>query len=208
MCYHYSPAKLRILKKRYPEKYKDTEMPAYAIGFAHPTLPVITAQEATRMKWGLIPHWTQDTDSAKKLGKMCLNAQAETLSEKPSFRDALKKKQRCIIPASCFYEWRWEDEKGKEKTKYAIDLGPEDLFYFGGLYSEWLNKATAEVITTYTIITCAANEVMEYIHNKKKRMPTILRDNDEAQAWLSGSINVQDLQQISQAQELDGVPLL
>lgn len=205
MCYHYNPAKLAQLKKRYPDKYSDYEdarMPAN--GFTHPNLPVIKSDDATIMKWGLIPHWVRDNDAASKLAKMCLNAKIETLANKPSFRDALKKKQRCIIPANSFYEWRWEDEKRKQKTKYKIEHLDTDIFYFGGLYSQWNNSENGRLIETYTIITCTANAVMEGIHNIKKRMPTILNDNEEAELWLEGKMNLEDLRQVSMAQNIEG----
>ena len=205
MCYHYNPAKLAQLKKRYPEKYADYEDNIMAAnGFTHPNLPVITDNDALTMKWGLIPHWVKDQETAKKLAKMCLNAKIETLAEKPSFRDALQRGQRCLIPATSFYEWRWEDEKGKQKTKYEITHNETELFYFGGLYSQWQNKEGGEIIESYALITCPANVVMEHIHNKKKRMPIILNDNEEAEYWLEGKLNLEDLKQIAQAQDIEG----
>ncbi len=207
MCYHYSPAKLKRLQALYPDKFGHLEMPINANGFTHPELPVITGEDATVMKWGLIPHWIKDEESSKKLAKMCLNARIETAADKPAFRDTVSKGQRCLIPASAFFEWRWEDEKGKEKTKFQIEHADTDLFYFGGLYSTWSNTESGEIIPTYTILTCKANEVMEQIHNTKKRMPTILRTDEEAELWLDGRLSLEDLIHVSQEQELEGVPL-
>lgn len=110
------------MQQLYPDKYAQLEFPTYANGFTHPDLPVITEADATVMKWGLIPHWVKDDETAKKLSRMCLNAKIETLAEKPSFRDALKRDQRCIIPARSFFEWRWEDEKGKQKPNMRLSI--------------------------------------------------------------------------------------
>jgi len=131
-------------------------------------------------EWGLIPHWAKD-DSIKKY---TLNARVESLSDKPSFREAIT--QPCLIPATGFYEWQWMDEKGKEKQKYLIQSTSSQLFSFAGLYANWIEKNTGEIRNTFTILTTQANELMAEIHNKKKRMPIILKPDDEA-AWLAGA---------------------
>lgn len=127
----------------------------------------------SNLKWGLIPHWAKDDSFASKT----INARAETLSEKASFRDAFKSR-RCIIPTSGFYEW---DKKSKgTKQPYFFYLPEKEVFGFAGLYEEWLDKETGELIETCTIITTEANEVLEPVHD---RMPVILKTEDYAQ-WL------------------------
>lgn len=120
------------------------------------------------LKWGLIPHWSKDDSFASKL----INARAETIAEKPSFRDAFKH-TRCIIPATGFYEW---DKKSKgTKQPYYFYLKEKDVFGFAGLWSEWTDKESGEVIETCTIITTEANSVLESVHD---RMPVILKEKD------------------------------
>jgi len=122
----------------------------------------------SNLKWGLIPHWSKDDSFASKL----INARAETIAEKPSFRDAFKH-ARCIIPATGFYEW---DKKSKGvKQPYYFYLKEKDVFGFAGLWSEWTDKESGEVIETCTIITTEANKVLEPVHD---RMPVILKEKD------------------------------
>jgi putative SOS response-associated peptidase YedK len=207
MCYHYSPAHLERLQQLYPDKFSPLEFTDYANGFAHPKLPTIDKKELSLCHWGLIPHWTKDWDSAQKMRRFCLNAKIETLAEKPSFRDALEQKSFCALPAAHFYEWQWQDAKGKEKTKFEISFLNNETLHFAGLKSDWLNKETGEVIQSFTIITCAANPFMEKIHNTKKRMPIIL-NKSKAADWVNGTLNLTEIKNIAQAQELKATPYL
>src|SRR5690606_7300499 len=93
-------------------------------------------------------------------------ARIETLEEKPSFRNSIK--NRCLIPATNFYEWKWLDEKGKKKEKFNIGTD-EELFAFAGLYSVWNNPQNGQQMLTYTILTTEANGLMAEIHNNKKK---------------------------------------
>lgn len=150
-------------------------------GFAHPFMPIIVDQRPdiiTGANWGLLPTWAKDTSFQKNT----LNARIETIEEKPSFRNSIK--NRCLIPASNFYEWQWQDPKGKEKKKFSIGTD-EDLFAFAGLYSVWNNPQTGHPMLTYTILTTDANELMAKIHNTKKRMPVVLNSEHHA-LWLQG----------------------
>ncbi len=125
------------------------------------------------LRWGLIPSWSKDVSFASKL----INARAETLAEKASFRDAFKHR-RCIIPASGFYEWQKESKGAKQP--FYFHLEDKDVFGFAGLYEHWLDRETGEQIETCTIITTEANKVLEPIHD---RMPVILKPQDYEQ-WL------------------------
>lgn len=132
-------------------------------------IPAVLEKGGTRLieelKWGLIPHWSKDDSFASKL----INARAETLAEKPSFREAFKSR-RCIIPASGFYEW---DKKGKgAKQPYYFFLKNKEVFGFAGLWEEWTDKESGEITETCTIVTTEANEVLERVHD---RMPVILK---------------------------------
>lgn len=161
----------------------------FVSGFDHPNLPIITNEEpkiiTTDHTWGLVPSWSKDLENRN--GK--LNAKIETINTLPSYRNI--NQNRCLIIATCFHEWRWLDPKGKNKEKYQIYNEDAEIFCFAGLFDKWLNPSNGEVLNTFTMVTTEANELMQYIHNYKKRMPVMLRREDE-QAWLDKSSNIQD----------------
>lgn len=130
-------------------------------------------QEEVQLRWGLIPSWAKD----EKIGYRTINARAETVAEKPSFRSAFKRR-RCLIAADGYYEWK--KLKG-EKQPYRITLDPEQPFSFAGLWERW--DKGKEPVESCTIITTDANELTTKIHN---RMPVIL-DRADYDAWLDGS---------------------
>lgn len=123
--------------------------------------------------WGLIPSWAKE----RSIGNKMINARAETLKEKPSFKRLIQKK-RLLIPADGFYEWQ-KDATGKTKTPFFIGLKSKELFGFAGLWDAW-KSPEGEEVRTFTIITTDANEVLRPIHG---RMPVILKKEDE-EAWL------------------------
>ncbi|WP_018078806.1 SOS response-associated peptidase [Thiobacillus denitrificans] len=124
------------------------------------------------LRWGLVPHWVKDPSIGNKLN----NARGETVAEKPSFRDAFKRR-RCIIPADGFYEWKTE---GRVKQPYYISLKSGEPLAMGGIWESW-RRPDGEILRTACIITTGPNEVMTPIHD---RMPVILRPEDW-QAWLN-----------------------
>jgi len=134
-----------------------------------PTQPVSVVRDATskaieQFRWGLIPSWAKDME----IGSRMINARAETLVEKPSFRNLIKKK-RCLILADGFFEWSVQDpSKGKIPFYFQVDHG--EPFTFAGLYDEW-NPSEGEKVLSCTIITCAPNTLINSYHN---RMPVIL----------------------------------
>ena len=136
------------------------------------TIPAILetdgARTAQELRWGLIPSWAKDDAIGNKL----INARAETLSEKPSFRNAFRS-HRCIIPASGFYEWAKKGASAKQPFYFYLKEKP--VFGFAGLWEEWLDKQSGELVETCTIITTEANEVLEPVHD---RMPVILKAED------------------------------
>lgn len=148
----------------------------YARYNAAPTmlLPVITGTEPHLLqffRWGLIPFWAKDPT----IGNKMINARAETLAEKPAFKNALKRR-RCLVPVDGFFEWKSE---GKKKTPMHIHAVNGRLMSFAGLWEEWKDPGD-RVIRSFTIITCAPNEIMATIHD---RMPVIIAREERA-AWL------------------------
>lgn len=186
MCYHSKQtAEAQTLEKRFDAKFDTDEykvQPRYN-GFTFPKTPVITNENSKLIQlysWGLMPSWSKDL----KFRVNTLNARIETLTEKPSFKSYVK--NRCLILADGFYEWKWLDEKGKTKQQYEITLQDNSPFAFAGIYSSWTDKSTGEILNTYSIVTTKANELMAEIHNTKKRMPVILTPNTE-KLWLKGN---------------------
>lgn len=139
------------------------------------------SREATSLKWGLVPSWAKEAE----IGNRMINARAETITEKPSFREAFKSR-RCIIPASGFYEWQ-KVEKGA-KQPYYFYLKEKEVFGFAGLWEEWLDKTTGEMLETCTIITTEANQVLRPVHD---RMPVILESN-HYDVWLDAKVKDTD----------------
>ena len=130
-------------------------------------------RQISTFKWGLVPSWSKNAE----IGNRMINARAETITEKPSFREAFRNR-RCIIPASGFYEWQ-KTEKGAKQPFYFY-LKEREVFGFAGLWEEWIDKESGELLETCTIITTEANEVLKPVHD---RMPVILKPEDYDQ-WL------------------------
>ena len=186
MCFHsHHTANAQALKNRlkasFQEELKFT--PSTEVnGFTHPYLPVVTneaPEDLQLYQWGLLPQWAKD----EKFQQNTLNAKLETIAEKPSFK--AYELQRCLIPATGFYEWKWLDGKGKSKEKYLIQVEDTPIFCFAGLWSKWIDPISGIQRGTFTILTTEANSLMAEIHNSKKRMPVIL-DSSAEEAWLLG----------------------
>lgn len=188
MCFHSKLSKpAEALAHRFNATFENSDafVAGYYNGFTHPQTPVINCNNQNKIQlyyWGLIPQWAKDDD----IKKYTLNARLETLHQKPAFRNVVQ--NRCLIISDGFFEWKWLDEKGKQKQKYLITLADNEIFTFGGLFSQWTDKSTGEILDTYTIITQPANALMRDIHNSKKRMPLILTPDTEMK-WLEGEIN-------------------
>jgi putative SOS response-associated peptidase YedK len=129
--------------------------------------------ELSFYRWGLIPSWAKD----KSIGNKLINARAETILEKPSFKNSLKHK-RCLVLSDGFYEWK--SIAKKEKIPSRITLQNNRLFAMAGIWDSWKDE-TGAMINSFAIITTTPNKLMENIHN---RMPVILEQKDEKQ-WLN-----------------------
>ena len=190
------------LKDTRPDEQPTLFEPQHHVsGFNFPKMPVVLHREAgpelDYFYWGLIPRWAKNEEFAKGIRSKTLNARSETITEKPSFRSAVKT-NRCLIPATGFYEWH--TTSAKLKIPHYIYLESKEPFAFAGIYEEWLNHATGELVPTYSIITTAANPMMAHIHNSKGRMPVILPKAQE-NLWIDPSIPVSDA--VSLLQPLD-----
>jgi putative SOS response-associated peptidase YedK len=123
------------------------------------------------MRWGLVPYWTKDP----KVGYKLINARAETIAEKPAFREPLQSR-RCLIPADGFYEWTKE---GKAKSPYCFTLTDDSVFAFAGIWDHWKSPEGKE-LRTCSIVTTTANALVSGIHD---RMPVILKP-ENYDLWL------------------------
>ncbi|HJZ41821.1 MAG TPA: SOS response-associated peptidase [Bacteroidales bacterium] len=173
------------LEKRFGAKFSqpdDYKTGSKVNSFSLPLLPVICSDNPAEIRlyyWGLIPYWIKDASGAREIRMKTFNARSETLADKPSFRSSLNRK-RCLVLANGFYEWPTLD---KNKIPYYIGLIHQPVFAMAGLFDQWSNLDTGEVLNTFTVITTRANPMMEQIHNIMKRMPVILSSDNE-QRWL------------------------
>lgn len=129
------------------------------------------SRELSLLRWGLVPSWAQDPS----IGQRMINARAETIASKPSYRAAFRRR-RCLVPADGYYEWQ---KVGRAKQPYYIRLRDEPLFALAGLWEQW-HDTGGELWETFAIITTEANQATRTIHD---RMPVILSPQDYAQ-WL------------------------
>jgi putative SOS response-associated peptidase YedK len=136
--------------------------------------PESSCREMKPVIWGLIPPWCTDVSMAAKF----INARSETLHEKPTYRNPLKRR-RCLVPANGFYEWA---SAGKGKQPYLIQMKNGRLFAFAGLWEVW-HGPNGEEIESCTIITGPANELVKQLHN---RMPVII-ESKHYDEWLNCS---------------------
>jgi putative SOS response-associated peptidase YedK len=144
--------------------------PRYNIAPTQPVAAVRPAsggRELSFLRWGLVPSWADDPG----IGSRMINARADTVATKPSFRNAFRQR-RCLIPASGFYEWKKTGDATKQP--YHICLRNDQPFAFAGLWERW-EKGDGPAIESCTIITTEANELLAKVHD---RMPVILRPED------------------------------
>ena len=166
----------RFQLRRLPEGLFQT----YMTFNAAPTqeLPVIVIDETGErvlrpMHWGLRARWSKPGD---KKAVAPFNARAETVLDKPMFRNLIKSK-RCLVPARGYYEWQ---NRGDHKQPYLISTPGDELIAFAGLYDEFTPAGEDEPVASYTILTTNPNKFASQFHN---RMPVIL-DRDEEDDWI------------------------
>lgn len=155
--------------------------PSYNIAPGQDVVAVVNTGEkrAENLRWGLVPAWAKDP----RIGNRMINARAETVAEKPSFRQALRQR-RCLVLADGFYEWH---RTASSKVPMYIRLRSQQPFAFAGLWEVWRDPSGIP-LSTCTILTTAANELMQSIH---QRMPVILASTAAA-VWLDQHVTAPD----------------
>ncbi|WP_420239553.1 SOS response-associated peptidase [Telmatobacter bradus] len=134
--------------------------------------PETGRREAPLLRWGLVPAWARD----ERMGLSAINARSEEAAAKPAFREALKKR-RCLVPADAYYEWQKTGPKSRQP--FAIAPANGSPMAFAGLWESWL-APTGRPLESFTILTTAANEKLQAIH---ERMPVIVEREDYT-SWL------------------------
>ncbi len=169
-----------------------------------PTQPIAvvrlggSAREMVMLRWGLIPSWAKDPT----IGDRLINARAETVAEKPSFRSAFLRR-RCLIVADGFYEWQ---KRRSGKQPYYVRLREGQLFAFAGLWERWTGPQGQE-IESCVLLTTSPNDLLRPIHD---RMPVILHPDDYA-LWLDPAVDdrtrLQALLQPYPSDEMEAYPV-
>jgi putative SOS response-associated peptidase YedK len=195
---HDHPDYIRSLEKQLEKWLTTMQAYYYVSGYAHPQLMVFTNEkpnEAQFFNWGLIPYWTKDLVQAKQLANQTLNARAETIFEKPAFRNSAKYK-RCLVYLDGFYEYHHANNK---TYPFLISNKNEEPMAMAGLWDEWIDKDSGEIFKTVSIVTTKANTLMGKIHNNPKleepRMPVIL-PKEKQDEWLMPFENENDQQKL------------
>ncbi|GAB3782184.1 SOS response-associated peptidase [Spirosoma horti] len=192
MCFHKS---LNVNASELEDRYQAALPPSadfqpiyHANAYNLPAWPIVTRQEPGKLQfiqWGLIPSWTRSQEAADDIRTKTINARSETIYEKPSFRPAAQAARRCLIPVTGFFEWYTQ---GSKKFPFYISAADQKIASIAGLWDEWLDPETGELMPTYTLLTTEANPLLAAIHNTKKRMPCVLTPDAE-QAWLHDDLN-------------------
>lgn len=146
-----------------------------------------TGRALRMFRWGLVPRWSKALSGSAPM----INARAESIAEKPAFRDAFRKR-RCLVPADGFYEWS-KDKSAGDRRPWRIFATDRPAFAFAGIWEAWRDPAAgaeSELLRSFAIVTTAANSAIAPIHD---RMPVILRAEDE-DAWLAADTPADRLQ--------------
>ncbi|MBS1585491.1 MAG: SOS response-associated peptidase [Bacteroidetes bacterium] len=211
MCYYngirvskYQLIKLLELEKEL-KAMQEKEI-ALRSGFEYKDWPIVKPVnggkdiEIVMAHWEFIPGWVPTMEAVKESRKKftTLNAIGEELFDKKTYKDAAMKR-RCLVLSSGFYEWRHFKPEGEKKDiayPYYITIPGKDYFYMAGIWQPWTDRETGETIDTFAIVTTKANHLMEQVHNKKKRMPTILPD-ELAMEWISDGLTQQRITELA-----------
>jgi putative SOS response-associated peptidase YedK len=200
MCY-YNGAKVKAEEiMLFTEDYKliedfDRDLQS---GFEYEKWPVILDKKAHTKgelaHWEFIPFWYKNKKEVEEGRKKytTLNAQGEKLLTSKIYKEAARER-RCLVLSSGFYEWRHYKNIA---YPYHIKVKDRDLFFMAGIWQGWTDKETGEHLDTFAIVTTEANHLMTQVHNKKKRMPTILT-RETAEAWMSPDISEKEITKLA-----------
>ena len=173
-------------------------------GFSYHNWPIVKGSTENftieNAHWELIAPWVKTTQEVQAGREKfnTLNATAERLFESKLFKPAALN-NRCLVLSSGFYEWRHNKPAGAKKEiayPYFITIKEQPLFYMAGIFQPWTDKETGETMDTFSIVTTKANAFMEQIHNKKKRMPTILNAT-QAVEWLAPNLSENKIMELA-----------
>ncbi|MFO1057549.1 MAG: SOS response-associated peptidase [Dongiaceae bacterium] len=153
-------------------------------------------RELVQLRWGLIPFWAKD----EKIGYQTINAKCETIATKPAFREAFRRRH-CLVATDGFYEWL--KPASGPKQPFRIVRRDRAPFALAGLWERWRPAAGAEAVETFTVITCAPNDVCAALHD---RMPVIVDPADYAE-WLAAAPGAEALLRPCPADALEAYPV-
>jgi len=187
MCGRYTLSTLpeALAERFHIELARESLTPTYnaAPSQALPAIFNSNPHAITLSAWGFIPEWADGRPDVKPI----INARAETVATKPTFRQAFRTK-RCLVLADGFYEWQ---RAGKRRVPYRITLTSGEPFVFAGIWST-VHDPAGQPYTTFAILTTEANDLVATIHN---RMPVILHARDEAH-WLNQRLSLEAAQEL------------
>jgi putative SOS response-associated peptidase YedK len=172
----------------------------YENGFDFLPSPIITAgapEEFKLFNWGFIKAGLTNHDYAMKFRANTLNCISEEMYDKDYFKSAVVNAQRCLIPCTGGFEWRWLDEEGTIKVPYHFTFTDRKVRSMAGIYSRYKDPLTNQYIYNYSILTTRANEIFNYIHKHKKRMPVFI-DKDNEKAFLNRDLSKLDVLNLCQ----------
>src|SRR6476469_1886967 len=157
----------------------DQVVPRYNIAPTQPVITLTQIDQAEELVWGLIPYWSKEPAPI-------INARAETLEERASFRESFEKR-RCLILADGFYEWR---RVGKARQAFFFQKKDETAFAFAGIWDRWRNGELS--IKSCALVTTTANDVLRPVHD---RMPVMLRE-ESYETWLDSQVSPVELKKL------------
>lgn len=190
---HYSLNKeAAFLEKRFGAKFDQLFESVYHVsGFDNPLMPVILDETPDRfsfLSWGLVPFWLKDREQLDQIRLKTLNARADTLFDKPSFKVPARKR-RCLIITDGYFEWR---EVSGTTYPYYIHKKDGDAFALAGIWDEWQDEESGKRLRTFSLISVAANAFISKINNRHQRMPVILPCHDE-KTWLRPDLDDEEI---------------
>ncbi len=204
MCFYYAMVKTsaaslvenKVVKEEQLALFEDKH---FVNGFEHPLMPVIASDKPGEIQlfhWGLVPKYMKTIEEANTfINKYStLNAKGETLLTSRLYQEAARKR-RCLVLCSGFFEWRHKTPGNLKSEKYPfyISLRNNELFVFAGIWEAYTDVQTGEIVNTYSVITTAANPMMEVVHNSKRRMPVII-EAERAGDWLRADLTEEEIQ--------------